>query len=152
MPISWLTRLIRADFNQQNEQLMAMMETMANVSHATNETCNEPPEQSVNATTTNVNQEILQLLRTIQQQMTNGQGVNGGNGTNGGTGANGSGRRGRNRRTPDNASFNRRVRDKYCWTHGGCNHCSSKCSRKAPGHRDEATFDNRMGGSNAFCP
>ena len=36
---------------------------------------------------------------------------------------------------------------KYCWTHGWCNHFGRDCRSKAEGHRDEATRDNRMGGS-----
>jgi hypothetical protein len=38
----------------------------------------------------------------------------------------------------------------YCWTHGHCNckeHTSATCLRKAPGHRDEATAANTLGGS-----
>ena len=36
---------------------------------------------------------------------------------------------------------------KYCWTHGGCNHSSSECRKKATGHQDTASWTNRMGGS-----
>ena len=38
----------------------------------------------------------------------------------------------------------------YCWTHGVCvgkTHTSAECQNKAPGHKDTATFDNRMGGT-----
>jgi hypothetical protein len=38
----------------------------------------------------------------------------------------------------------------YCWTHGvtrNLHHCSKTCSRKAENHKDDATYDNRMGGS-----
>jgi hypothetical protein len=38
----------------------------------------------------------------------------------------------------------------YCWTHGlGLNsgHTGATCQRKAEGHQDHATIDNRMGGS-----
>ena len=55
------------------------------------------------------------------------------------------------RKTPDDASFNRRTTNKYCWTHGGCAHNSAECKAKATGHKDEATFENKMGGSKAFC-
>lgn len=34
----------------------------------------------------------------------------------------------------------------YCWTHGACRHTSDTCNTKAPGHRDEATFTNKLGG------
>ena len=40
---------------------------------------------------------------------------------------------------------------KYCWTHGGCNHFGSTCETKAQGHKDEATFQNKMGGSTKNC-
>ena len=56
------------------------------------------------------------------------------------------------RKTPDNATYARKQTDEYCWTHGGSNHGSGACNRRAPGHRAEATFANRMGGSNAYCP
>ena len=38
----------------------------------------------------------------------------------------------------------------YCWTHGvtsNLRHTSASCRRKASGHKDEATYNNRMGGS-----
>ena len=35
----------------------------------------------------------------------------------------------------------------YCWRHGACNHPSRECRNKSEGHQDEATFENRMGGS-----
>ena len=38
----------------------------------------------------------------------------------------------------------------YCWTHGvtsNLRHTSASCRRKATGHKDEATFSNRMGGT-----
>ena len=36
---------------------------------------------------------------------------------------------------------------RYCWTHGCCNHWSNKCPQRKPGHKLNATFKNRMGGS-----
>ena len=41
--------------------------------------------------------------------------------------------------------------DKYCWTHGRCNHKGSACNSKAPGHKDEATMTNKMEGSVYGC-
>jgi hypothetical protein len=38
----------------------------------------------------------------------------------------------------------------YCWTHGHCvskHHTSATCANKAPGHRDDATASNTLGGS-----
>ena len=40
---------------------------------------------------------------------------------------------------------------RYCWTCGCCTHWSKNCPKKAKGHKNEATFKNRMGGSNANC-
>ncbi len=45
----------------------------------------------------------------------------------------------------------RRHLDHYCWSHGACNHPSSECSKPLKGHKKEATFDNMMNGSYAFC-
>ncbi len=38
----------------------------------------------------------------------------------------------------------------YCWTHGHCvskHHTSAICANKAPGHRNDATASNTLGGS-----
>jgi hypothetical protein len=38
--------------------------------------------------------------------------------------------------------------DNYCWSHGyqvGLNHTSANCTKKAPGHKDNATKTNIMG-------
>ena len=55
------------------------------------------------------------------------------------------------KKTPDNPSFTRANTDFYCWTHGACNHNSNACTRQAPGHKNNATKDNKQGGSKAFC-
>ena len=39
----------------------------------------------------------------------------------------------------------------YCWTCGCCTHWVRSCPQKKKGYRDEATFRNRMGGSNLNC-
>ena len=40
---------------------------------------------------------------------------------------------------------------KYCWSHGACAHDGKDCKNKKQGHQDGATFNNKMGGSTAFC-
>ena len=40
---------------------------------------------------------------------------------------------------------------RYCHTHGCCNHWGRHCKNKGPNHKDDATFRNRMGGSNFNC-
>ncbi|GFH49736.1 hypothetical protein CTEN210_06212 [Chaetoceros tenuissimus] len=54
--------------------------------------------------------------------------------------------------TPNDTRRNPRTRryTEYCWTHGACNHKSPECRNKAEGHKDEATKNNRMGGSTNF--
>ena len=54
-------------------------------------------------------------------------------------------------KTLENASLPRKKIDKYCWTHGGSGHTSITCRAKAPGHQDNATFENRLGVLNAYC-
>ena len=41
----------------------------------------------------------------------------------------------------------RKKQFKYCWTHGYCGHDSKSCERKAQNHDDNATHNNRNGGS-----
>jgi len=69
------------------------------------------------------------MLRLMQQQFPNGGGNNGGSTNNNGI------------------QKNRVGHTKYCWTHGLCNHISKECKNKREGHKDDATFKNRMGGS-----
>lgn len=40
---------------------------------------------------------------------------------------------------------------KYCWTHGNCAHDSKECNSQAPGHKTEATFQNKMGVNKTNC-
>ena len=40
---------------------------------------------------------------------------------------------------------------RYCWTHGCCAHWGRHCNAKKPGHKDDATFKDRKGGSNKGC-
>ena len=40
---------------------------------------------------------------------------------------------------------------RYCWSCGCCPHWSKNCPVKKKGHKDEATFKNRMGGNNKNC-
>ena len=48
--------------------------------------------------------------------------------------------------------YERTVTNKYCWSHGGCTHLGKDCRKKRKGHKDEATFNNKMGGSIYYCP
>ena len=61
-----------------------------------------------------------------------------------------------NSRTPP--SFDKTINPRtgqqwkrYCWSCGCCPHWSKNCPTKKKGHQNEATFQNRMGGSNVNC-
>ena len=52
---------------------------------------------------------------------------------------------------PNTRGNNRKyTRQFYCWTHGA-GHSGRNCKNPAEGHQPEATFRNRMGGSNYGC-
>ena len=73
------------------------------------------------------------------KDISNGGGNGGGNG-----GCNGGG--------PSGGGYCKRKNIfKYCWTHGACAHSSRECSNKKAGHKNEATFSNKLGGSTRFC-
>ena len=40
---------------------------------------------------------------------------------------------------------------RYCWTHGCCTHWGKDCANKKRGHKGNATFKDRMGGSDLNC-
>ena len=95
--------------------------------------------------------EMLKLLRELKMDLS-AQRAASASGSGGGGNDDTSARKRKPRKTPDDATFPRSITTFYCWTHGGCNHTSKDCKRRAPGHKIDATFDNRMGGSCAYCP
>ena len=50
-----------------------------------------------------------------------------------------------------NGKYMRFDKSKYCHSHGACNHDGKDCRNKRHGHKEAATFDNKMGGSKRFC-
>jgi hypothetical protein len=57
-----------------------------------------------------------------------------------------------NNSTTSNKTMRKRTNiSKYCWSHGACTHSSTECNRKKPGHQDNATFSNKLGGSTYYC-
>ena len=55
------------------------------------------------------------------------------------------------RKTPNNLTFERRIKNNYSWMSGGYAHTSTECAPEANGHKMDATLASRMGGSNEFC-
>ena len=43
------------------------------------------------------------------------------------------------------------IRLNMCWSHRACAHSSQDYNNKKGAHKDSATFDNKMGGSTAYC-
>ena len=95
-----------------------------------------------------VNNTYVQLkMLWILQEMQN---VNAGQGRRGGRCGRDDNNHKRNRCTPDNATFNRRITNQYCHTHGWCNYVSADYKRKVAHHNNAATINNRLVISNAF--
>ena len=92
---------------------------------------NEPPPlNTANVVTADATQlAILQLLKGLIEEITCLKTDN---------------KRRNNKNNNNNKKF-------YCWTHGRCNHKGVDCRNKANNHKDEATVNNRMGGSNKGC-
>ena len=154
-----LASQMRADLNNQQVELLAMVQDLVEPPPAQDivEPA-APAQETMNATIADTVQlQILKILQDMQNTQIGGNARRGNSGATGGGRNSGSGngggnqRQSINRRTPDNATFNRADTTKYCHTHGACNHSSAECNRKAAGHKDTATRANRMGGSNAFC-
>ena len=143
---------LRADLQMQGNEMLAMVQGFAesNITQPPEEEHPQPAPAANAVVQDSIQLEILRLLRDISAQNSQNSGRGGRGGRTGRT-ARGNGGPRIGTHTPDNASFNRRVTSNYCHTHGACNHDSRACTTKAPGHHDNATMDNRMGGSNAFC-
>jgi hypothetical protein len=89
-----------------------------------------------------VQMEMLKLIKDLQLEVRNMKSNNySNNGYN------------NNNNNGGNRSNGKRNRTKYCWTHGACAHDSKDCNpnTRAPGHQDDATMANKMGGSTKNC-
>jgi hypothetical protein len=98
----------------------------------------------MNATTGQ--QAMIEAIAQLQQQMLE---LKNSNNRSGGTsqtrGINNYGQR------SNGGRYTRTNTSKYCWSHGACAHASSECNDKKEGHKNNATFADKMGGSTAFC-
>jgi hypothetical protein len=66
-------------------------------------------------------------------------------------GRGGRGYQGRGRGNEGRGANRQRNISIYCWTHGGSGHTSNDCNAKLNGHQNNATFENKMGGSTRNC-
>jgi hypothetical protein len=111
-----------------------------------------PPilDHQANATMSNQNA-LITAIKDLQHQIRtlaeNQADKNRSNIDNGGRNT-----RARNGRSNDSHNIRRRTNTSmYCWTHGACAHNSRDCNSQATGHQVAATFENKMGGSTAYC-
>ena len=148
-----LAQRLREDIHQRDTELMSVIQTAmttstdvpsvapSDISMSTTSPQVTGIQHHANVTQTDpVQVEMLKLLQQMQQSFAS---------TN--QSERGTGRRRQNRKTPDDATRPRTQTDKYCWTHGACAHHSAECRFKATGHQDNATKDNKLNGSKAYC-
>lgn len=145
-----LANAMKEEIKVNNEEVLSLLQTVITQPSTADETSTLTPpstlEQKVNATPADsVQMQMLQILQQIQQDL---QRNNNGDNTNDDNNAN---QTRMHQKTPDNARRARGNTSKHCWTHGACSHGSANCKMKAPGHKDEATFENGLRGSNAYC-
>ena len=131
-------------------------------------------QPSVNAVASNdVMLEVLKLLKELKNDVketkrkrshNEGSGNSNGNHNNGNHN-NGnrntrrrnnenSGKENQNQQNQNQQRTRKQVRynvSKYCWSCGATNHPSKFCRFKKDGHKDEATFSKRIGGSTEYC-
>ena len=88
----------------------------------------------VNSATTN---DLLQLVHQLQKQLL--------------TTTSSSNVHSDNDHSKPKRTFVRTHTDKYCWSHEERGHEGKACRKMKPGHRDEATFGNKLGGSTFYC-
>ena len=152
---SHLANQLRVDIEKRDNDLLSVIQSVMDTNSqaplmAPSDISLEtpPPHHNTNNIQSDTVQlEMLKILQQMQQAMTSNTGAQ--NQDRGGC----KGNTGRTpKKTPDDATFQRFKKDKYCWTHGACGHVSSDCQGRAPGHQDTATFNNKQGGSKAFCP
>lgn len=111
----------------------------------------DPILESINSVSS-TNAELLKIITKLQKDVkdlksnsTKGNGGGNASGNEGGGGGSGT--------CPDGTPSWHKCNNTshYCWTHGACAHDGSACKNKKPGHKDAATFANKMGGSIAYC-
>ena len=92
----------------------------------------------------------MQSQLAQMKQRVNASNLTGNESGNGGNN-NGIGGNKKKRKKLDNPSFICRTISKYYWTHGGWAHTSNDFKEKAEWHEDDPTFEDKKGGSKAFC-
>jgi len=134
---------LQAQLEARDSKMYAVLQQIPGLTDtsSSSEDSYEEPQEAVNSlTASSIQLEILKLLRDIKSDLKTEKEDKQPT------------RPRRNRKTPDNQTRPARsLVSKYCWTHGACDHEGKECNRRAPGHKVEATKENKMGGSKAYC-
>ena len=152
-----LAQQIQEHLQESDSQMMALLQNIPSLTTSSTSSFEEeyqeqqtPVTHAANSLTDSAQLEILKLLRQIQLDMKAQQQSN-------------TYRPNpppqpacrprvlRATKTPDDARPIRKYKGKYCWTHGACGHSSVNCKDTAPGHKDEATKENKLDGSKVWC-
>ena len=125
---------LRADFDRFRDEVVTSVNALAAVQDQNQQTQEEqePPKEQANATT-DVNAAILLLLQQMRNDMAKGATII------------------KEKQNERRRYTGRRTTNKYCWSHGACAHDSADCKSPKPGHKKEATFENKMGGDESYC-
>ena len=141
---------IEEKLQERDQHMLAMLQNIPSLIESSSSSSlsqNTDPSQVASSITSDQTQlAILQLLRDMQldmKKLPSGNTARGNGNTNN--------QRRQNKKTPDDSRLPRTDTSQCCWTHGAWNHPGTKCRFKAQGHKDQATFDNKMGGSCAHC-
>jgi hypothetical protein len=138
-----LTSKVEEHLSMRDSQLLSVIQSIPGLVAASSSSDSEdsPPQHTANSISIdNVQLEILKLLKELKTDIKRGNGQ-----------PKHKPKPGPYLKTPDDATKERWRTNRYCWTHGGCGHTSDKCNSKAEGHKNEANFNNKMGGSKAYC-
>ena len=140
-----ITSDIQEQLNQRDSQVLAMLQSIPSLASSTESNSDDQPTSHyVNQTihrqsaADQTQLEILKLLKEISMEMKKTPAVP---------------RQNRYPRKTPNRKMDppRAQTDKYCWTHGASNHTGKECKRRAQGHKPDATFNDKKGGSTAYC-
>ena len=117
--------------NMANKVLQEIQEVQANVLQALDENRDIQVQQQANAINSDSGTHlgIMELLKSLQDEVKAMKAE-----------------RAEEKRKNKERYEQRQKTGKYCWSCGGCNHFGKDCTKKKPGHKDEAKFNNIMEG------
>ena len=135
---------VRQEIRATESKLFSVFENLSEENKEENEENIPPTSNTVNAMTSdnNLQLKMLQLLNDMQKEMKSLKTEQ--------TQTRLKKRKNQN----DNGKPKQRWRANtscYCWSCGAGNHVSKNCKKKKEGHKDEASFKNRMNGCTDFC-